>query len=90
MVMRFESRVTAPFKARALPSSIVAPVPSVAELPTCQKTLFPGVAPELIVRTKASLAVVSVDPIWKMNCAFESPMSSSVRVPVNSADDPKR
>ena len=75
------SSVTAPFRARALPFRIVAPVvsvilvsarmcpskavfvPSVAELPTCQNTVLPGIAPPLIVTTDELLAVVSVLPI---------------------------
>jgi hypothetical protein len=40
-------------------------VPSVAELPTAQKTLLP-LAP-LIKRTAELLAVVRVLPIWKTN-----------------------
>ena len=102
------SRVTAPFRANALPSSIVAPVfivmlvsarmcpsnavpvPSVAELPTCQNTVHPVSVPPLIVTTDELLAVVSVLPIWKTNCAFGSPKSLRVSVPVNCADDAKK
>jgi hypothetical protein len=40
-------------------------VPSVAELPTCQKTLSPS--PPFVKTTDELLAVVSVLPIWKMN-----------------------
>ena len=47
-------------RARILPTNVV-PVPSVAELPTCQKTLQ-AEAP-LIRRTDEALAVVSVLPI---------------------------
>jgi len=55
--------------ARILPSNIV-PVPSVAELPTCQNTL--QVSP-LIRRTDALLAVVSVLPTLKTKTASGSP-----------------
>ena len=99
--MLLVSSVTAPFRARALPSKIVAPVvmvmlvsaricpsnavpvPSVAELPTCQNTSHPGIAPPLIVTTDELLAVVSVLPIWKTNCAFGFPWSLRVSVPVS-------
>ena len=46
--------------ASTLPTNVV-PVPSVAELPTCQNTL--QLAAPLISRTDAALAVVSVLPI---------------------------
>lgn len=46
----------------------VDPVPSVAELPTCQKTLQ-DFAP--LIRTTLLLdAVISVEPIWKMKTAL--------------------
>ncbi len=54
-------------------------VPSVAELPTCQKTLL-GRTP-LMRFTLLLAAVVSVDPIWKMKTSLELP--SRVREPVN-------
>ena len=91
LVMVLVSSVTAPLRAKALPSVMVAPVfivmlasarmwptkavpvPTVAELPTCQKILQSGVEPALMVTTDEALAVVSVLPIWKTNCAFESP-----------------
>ncbi len=91
LLMVLASSVTAPLRAKALPSVIVALVsivilvrariwpsnavlvPSVAELPTCQKILQSGVEPALIVTTEELVAVVSVLPIWKINCAFESP-----------------
>ena len=97
------SIVTAPLSAMALPQRIVALVfkvmlwsarifpanvvlvPRVAELPTSQYTpLFP---PPLITFTVAALAVVSVLPIWNTKSAFELPRESSVRVPVNCAED---
>ena len=85
LVISLVSSVTAPLIAKALPSSIDAPVsmvilvraricpsksvpvPSVAELPTCQNTLHPGIDPPLMVTTDAALAVVRVLPIWKTN-----------------------
>lgn len=91
LVMVLASSVTAPLRAKALPSVIVAPVsivmlvsariwpsnavvvPSVAELPTCQNILQSGVEPEPMVTTDELLAVVSVLPNWKMNCALELP-----------------
>jgi hypothetical protein len=68
------------------------PVPSVAELPTCQKTLMPGVGlgPSLIVTTLLFDAVVRVDPIWKTKTASGLPWSSSVRVPVSCAEEEKK
>ena len=73
--------VVAVIDARAMivPTKSV-PVPSVAELPTCQNTLH-GLAP-LISETLLSDAVISVDAAWKMNTALELPCASSVRVPV--------
>ena len=56
-------------------------VPSVAELPTCQKTLQ-GEAP-LISSTELADAVVSVEPIMKTNCALASPWASRVSGPVS-------
>ena len=93
--------VTAPLRARSLPFT-VAPsfteidvkarmlpwnavlVPSVAELPTCQKTLHAW-AP-LTRLTLLSVAVMSVDAIWKMNTARGSPCASSVRRPVSPSE----
>jgi hypothetical protein len=65
--------------ARMFPTN-VEPVPSVAELPTCQKTLA-ALAP-LIRTTLLLFAVVSPLAIWKRNWAFALPWASSVRVPV--------
>ena len=62
-----------------VPTSAV-PVPSVAELPTCQKT---PQGPPLMIDTTELLAVVSVLPIWKMKTALGSPPPSSVRMPVS-------
>src|SRR6202165_447939 len=56
------------------------PVPSVAELPTCQYTAH-GCAPAATT-TCALVAVVSVLPIWNM----KTPVPVSVRMPVNWAE----
>jgi hypothetical protein len=61
------------------------PVPKVAELPTCQKTLA-AFAP-LVRITMRPVVVVSVDAIWKTNTAFESPRASSVRSPDDMASE---
>ena len=93
--------VTAPLRARSLPFTVTPSfteidvearmlpwnavlVPSVAELPTCQKTLHAW-AP-LTRRTSLSVAVMSVDGIWKMNTARGSPCASSVRRPVSPSE----
>src|SRR5437764_817185 len=55
---------------RMFPANVV-PVPSVVELPTCQKTLQDE--PLLVRSTLDPLAVVSVLPILKRNCAFGLP-----------------
>jgi hypothetical protein len=60
-------------------------VPSVAELPICQKTLHAW-AP-LIKCTRLPVAVVSVDVTWKTQMASGSPSASSVSVPVNPIDE---
>src|ERR1035437_5968340 len=60
-------------------------VPSVAELPTCQKTLQ-AVAP-LARTTWLPLPVVSVDPIWKMNTAPGLPAPSRVTSPDIASDE---
>ena len=100
--MMLLSSVTAPVRATARPvmpaplfnvmlaCATIVPikvvvVPSVAELPTCQNTLH--AVPLLVITTVAPLAVVSVLPILKTNTAAESPCASSVRVPVNWADE---
>jgi hypothetical protein len=64
------------------------PVPSVAELPTCQKTLH-AEAP-LTSATTLSVAVVRAEPIWKTQTAPESPWPSRVRVPVKPAVDSEK
>src|SRR4051794_14799396 len=73
--------------ARMLPAKTVF-VPSVAELPTCQKMLQ-LVAP-LISATFEMLAVVKVLPILNRNCAAELPCALSVSVPVSCADEEKQ
>jgi hypothetical protein len=62
------------------------PVPSVAELPTTQKTLH-DCAP-LINKTLASDAVIRVEPIWNTKRALGFPRAFSVSVPVSPADEP--
>jgi len=71
-----------------LPSNSV-PVPSVAELPICQKTLMPGADGSLIVTTELPDAVVRVDPIWKTKTESAFPWSLSVSIPVSCAEDAK-
>lgn len=56
-------------------------VPRVAELPISQMT-FLAVAP-LMRSTWLAVAVVRVDPIWKIQSALGSPWASSVSVPVS-------
>ncbi len=87
--------VTAPFRARACPSTVtplftvtevrarmfptkLEPLPNVAELPTCQKTLQAVTPPTRF--TVLSDAVMSVESVWKMNTASEPPFSVSVPV----------
>ena len=93
------SNVTAPLRAKALPTS-VAPVSSVidcSDMMVPLKTEFvPNVA-ELPVCQKTFLAwalparitcvlpmVVSVDPTWKMKTAFASPNASRVTLPADN------
>jgi hypothetical protein len=66
-------------RASTFPRS-VEKVPSVAELPTCEKTLHDR-AP-LTRFTLLPEAVMSVDAALKTNTAFGSPCASSVTVPV--------
>ena len=60
-------------------------MPSVAELPTCQKTLQDW-AP-LIRLTWLPDAVVSDEPAWKTKTAFGLPPPSSVSAPVSPIDE---
>src|SRR3984893_15295224 len=69
--------------ARMLPMKLV-PVPKVAELPTCQKTLA-AMAPS-ISNTCELLAVVRVLPIWKM----KRPLPLRVRFPIKRAEEAKQ
>src|SRR6202042_461076 len=55
------------------------PVPSVAEEPTCQKTLH-ACAP-FMRETLVLEPVVKVEPIWKMNTAFGLPSALRVTLP---------
>jgi hypothetical protein len=68
-------------KARMVPRK-VEPVPSVAELPTCQKTLH-ALAPLMRI-TELADAVMSVEGDWKIQTEFELPSPSNVRAPVRS------
>src|SRR5438128_2191975 len=56
-------------------------VPSVAELPTCQR-MFLVCAPLIRITWLFPAAVVNVDTIWKIQVAFGSPLPSRVRLPV--------
>jgi len=66
-------------RARMFPEKF-APVPIVAELPTCQKILQ-AFAP-LSRETLLLLAAPNVEPVWKIHTALGSPRASSVTVPV--------
>lgn len=70
--------------ARTLPAKSVS-VPRVAELPIIQMTLR-AVAP-LMRSTWLAVAVVRVDPIWKIQSALRSPWASSVSVPVSPMEE---
>ena len=61
------------------------PTPSVAELPTCQKTLHDWVP--FTNWTTLDDAVMSVEPAWKTNTAAGSPPASRVNVPVSANDE---
>jgi hypothetical protein len=74
-----ESSVTEA-NARIVPTKDVV-LPSVAELPTCQKTLQAW-AP-FSRTTDAADAVVKVDPAWKINTALGSPPAFKVSGPVS-------
>jgi hypothetical protein len=71
-------------RARIVPRK-VEPVPSTAELPTCQKT-WQDWAP-LISLTWLDDAVVSVEPAWKTKTASGSPPPSSVTSPVSPIEE---
>src|SRR5205814_5279977 len=77
-------------RARILPAKLL-PVPSVAELPTCQKRFVGQVAPPVLVSTTDdALAVVRVLPILNRKSAFGLPWKLRVSVPVRPADDVKQ
>jgi hypothetical protein len=96
VLMVLLSKVTAPFRAKALPWS-TAPVPSEiddnAKIFPANTELVPSVAElpicqntleawaPLVRRTVLLVAVVSALAIWKMNWAFVLPPALSVRVP---------
>ncbi len=69
-------------RAMIVPTNLV-PVPSVAELPTCQYTLQ-ACAPS-VNATVLFEAVMRVSAIWKTHTAVGSPPASSVTVPVKPA-----
>src|SRR3970282_1958480 len=71
-------------KARMLPTN-VDPVSSVAELPTCQKTLHAW-AP-LIRDTVLPEPVIRVESVWKMKTELGLPSPSRVRVPARDSGD---
>jgi hypothetical protein len=99
-VIVFVSKVTAPFRASARPSIVAPvvtvidvkamivplnaePVPIVAELPTCQKTLQDCAPP--LRTTLLPVAVVSVEPAWKIQTSLDEP--ERVSVPVRPSAD---
>jgi hypothetical protein len=93
------SIVTAPFRARALPDTMLAPLFRAmlvsARILPLNAVVVPRVAelpicqntlqsePPLIMRTDELLAVVSLLPIWKMKTASALPWASRVSAPVN-------
>ena len=94
------SKVTAPSRASTRPSMLAPvarvidvrativplnaePAPIVALPPTCQKTLQ-GVAPPAKA-TLLRLAVVSVEPAWKIQTSLDVP--ASVNVPVRASEE---
>ena len=71
-------------RARMLPVK-AEPVPSVAELPTCQNTLQAWAPP--VRTTLLAESVTRVDGAWKMKTAFGSPPASRVSDPPTSSED---
>ena len=61
------------------------PLPSVAEEPTCQKTLHACAPPTS--ETLVFDSVISVEPTWKMNTALGSPSAFRVTLPDDSSSD---
>jgi hypothetical protein len=81
------SRLASVFKvievsARIVPTKLV-DVPSVAELPTVQKTLHACAPPSRT--TELAVAVVSDEPAWKMKTASGSPPAFNVTDPVSES-----
>jgi hypothetical protein len=70
--------------ASTLPTKVV-PVPSVAELPTCQNTLQAWAPP--VSAIVVFEAVMSVVPAWKMNTAPGLPPPLRVTVPPTASPD---
>ena len=70
--------------ARMLPTN-TEPVPSVAELPTCQNTLHSWAL--LISDTVLLDPVISIESVWKMNTVLGSPPPSSTSVPERLSGD---
>jgi hypothetical protein len=70
------------WSAMILPRKI-APVPIVAEEPTCQNRFTHS---PLISEIEEPEATVRVVPIWKWKMASSVPWALSVRVPVNCAE----
>jgi hypothetical protein len=71
------------WRARMLPSKVEF-VPSVAELPTCQKTLQAWAPP--VRATWLPDPVMRVDPAWKMKTALGLPSALRVTVPVSPSE----
>lgn len=86
-----------PFNTAAAPNVIEAPArifperellaPSVAEVPTCQKTLHGRPPP--VIRTLEPAAVMRVVPVWKYHASLAEPVPARVKIPVMAADVPK-
>jgi hypothetical protein len=73
--------------ARIFPINVV-PVPSVAELPTCQKSLH--CCPPLIRTTDELLPVINVLATLNIQTASALLPPSRVSVPVSAAEDEKQ
>jgi hypothetical protein len=71
-------------RARMLPAKVEL-VPSVAELPTCQKTLHAWAPPVRL--TSLADAVMRVEATWKTKTALGSPFALRVTVPVSPSDE---
>ncbi len=61
------------------------PASSVAELPTCQKTLQAWAL--FVSVTVLDEAIFSVEPAWNTKTAFGSPPPSRVRLPVSPSEE---